>query len=311
MPRHNLNDLLALVTVARERSFTRAAARLDVTQSALSHTIRNLEARLGVRLLTRTTRSVSTTDAGERLIRSIGPKFDEIEADLSAVAELGERPAGTIRITSVDHPIDAIIWPRLAKVLPQYPDLNVELTVDYGLTNIVGERYDIGVRFGDQIEKDMIAVRISPDVKMAIAASPAYFKGRDKPMAPRDLLSHRCINLRLSTSGGLYAWELAKGSKKVQARVEGQVVCNSVNQMLNAALDGFGLVFLPLPVIQPYADKGKLVKVMEDWCPTFPGYHAFYPSRRQSSRALKIVIDAIRHKPDGVASTKPAKAGHG
>lgn len=297
MPRHNLNDLLALVTVAKERSFTRAAAKLGVTQSALSHTIRGLETRLGVRLLTRTTRSVSTTDAGEWLLRSLGPKFEEIEADLSAVAELGERPAGTIRITSVDFPIDAIIWPRLAKVLPQYPDLNVELTVDYGLTNIVGERYDIGVRFGDQIEKDMIAVRISPDVKMAIVGAPSYFKGRTKPTAPRDLLEQRCINLRFS-SGGLYAWELAKGSKKLQARVEGQVVCNSANQMLNAALDGFGLTFLPYPMVQAHVEAGRLVRVMEDWCPTFPGYHAFYPSRRQSSRALKIVIDAIRYRPE-------------
>lgn len=298
MPRYPLNDLLALITVARERSFTRAAARLGVTQSALSHTIRSLEARLGVRLLTRTTRSVSTTDAGEWLIQSLGPKLDEIEADLSAVAELGDRPAGTIRITSVDHPIDAIIWPRLAQVLPQYPELNVELTVDYGLTNIVGERYDIGVRFGDQIEKDMIAVRISPDVKMAIVGAPAYFRGRDQPVTPRDLLAHRCINLRLSTSGGLYAWELAKGAKKLQARVDGQVICNSVNQMLNASLDGFGLTFLPWPMVQPYVDDGRLVRVMDDWCPTFPGYHAFYPSRRQSSRALKIVIDAIRYRPD-------------
>ncbi|WP_454754026.1 LysR family transcriptional regulator [Cupriavidus necator] len=298
MPRHNFNDLLALITVAKEHSFTRAAAKLGVTQSALSHTIRSLEARLGVRLLTRTTRSVSTTDAGEWLIRSLGPKFEEIEADLSAVAELGERPAGTIRITAVDHPIDAIIWPRLAKVLPQYPELNVELTVDYGLTNIVGERYDIGVRFGDQIEKDMIAVRISPDVKMAIVGAPAYFKGRDKPATPRDLLDQRCINLRLATSGGLYAWELAKGARKLQARVEGQLVCNSVNQMLNAALDGFGLTFLPYPLVQPYVEAGRLVRVMDDWCPTFPGYHAFYPSRRQSSRALKIVIDAIRYRPE-------------
>jgi DNA-binding transcriptional LysR family regulator len=298
MPRHNLNDLLALITVAKERSFTRAAGKLGVTQSALSHTIRSLEAKLGVRLLTRTTRSVSTTDAGEWLIRSIGPKFDEIDADLSAVAELGERPAGTIRITATDHPIDTIIWPRLAKVLPQYPELNVEMTVDYGLTNIVGERYDIGVRFGDQIEKDMIAVRISPDVKMAIVGSPAYFQGRETPKTPRDLLAHRCINLRLATGGGLYAWELAKGAKKVQARVDGQLVFNSIEQMLNASLDGFGLTFLPYIFVQPHVEAGRLIRVMEDWCPTFPGYHAFYPSRRQSSRAMKIVIDAIRHRPE-------------
>lgn len=272
MPRHNFNDLLALITVAKERSFTRAAARLGVTQSALSHSIRSFEARLGVRLLTRTTRSVSTIDAGEWLIRSLVPKFEEIEADLSAVAKLGERPAGTIRITAVNHPID---WPRLAKVLPQYPELNVELTADYGLPNVVGERFGIGVRFGDQIEKDMIAVRISPDVKMATWAHPRTFKGRDKPATPRDLLDHRCINLRLSTSGSLYAWELAKGAKKLQARVEGQLTCNSVNQMLNAALDGFGLTFLPYPLVQPYVEVARLVRVIEDWCPTFPGYHAF------------------------------------
>jgi DNA-binding transcriptional LysR family regulator len=296
MARENFSDLLAFLAVARERSFTRAAAQLGVSQSALSHTIRSLETRLGLRLLTRTTRSVSTTEAGERLFQAVSPRFEQIDAELAALTELRDKPAGTIRITAIDHPIDSVIWPKLRPVLAEYPDIKVEITVDYGLRDIVADRYDIGVRLGDQVEKDMIAVRIGPDVKMAIVGSPEYFSSQKAPRTPQDLLKHNCITLRLTSSGGLYAWELKKGEHELQVRVDGQLTFNAVPQMLNAALDGRGLAFLPENVALPFIREGRLKSVLKDWCPVFPGYHAFYPSRRQSSRALALVIDALRYR---------------
>jgi DNA-binding transcriptional LysR family regulator len=296
MARENFNDLLAFLAVARERSFTRAAAQLGVSQSALSHTIRALETRLGLRLLTRTTRSVSTTEAGERLFQAIAPRFEQIDTELAALADLRDKPAGTIRITATDHTVDTVIWPKLKDFLPAYPDIKVEISVDYGLRDIVADRFDIGVRTGDQVAKDMIAVRIAPDLKMAIVASPAYLAKKKAPKSPQDLLQHDCISLRLTSAGGLYAWELKKDDHDLQVRVDGQLIFNTVPQMLNAALGGFGLAFMPEDVALPYIRAGELKSVLKDWCPLFPGYHAYYPSRRQSSRALGLVIDALRYR---------------
>ena len=296
MARDNINDILVFLAVARERSFTRAAAKLGMTQSALSHIIRSLEARLGVRLLTRTTRSVSPTEAGERLLQNVGPRLEEIEAEIAAVSDLGDKPAGTVRITAIDHVIDSVLWPRLAPLLPQYPDLHVEISSDYRMVDIAAERYDIGVRWGDQVEKDMIAVRLGPDIPMRIVATPAYFAHRPVPASVQDLMKHNCIQLRLSSSGGIYAWELRHEGRELEARVRGQLTFNSAYQILHAAVDGCGLAFLPDDMVGPYLREGRLLSVMEDWCPTFPGLHAYYPSRRHSSRALALVIDAIRYK---------------
>jgi DNA-binding transcriptional LysR family regulator len=296
MARENINDILVFLAVARERSFTRAAAKLGMTQSALSHIIRGLEERLGVRLLTRTTRSVSPTDAGERLLQNVGPRLEEIEAEIAAVSDLGDKPAGTIRITAIDHVVDDVLWPRIAPLLPQYPDLHVEFSADYRMVDIAAERYDIGVRFGDQVEKDMIAVRLTPDVRMMIVGAPAYFAHRPVPSSIQDLMKHNCINLRLASSGGLYAWELRHQGQEMEVRVRGQLVFNSAYQILNAALGGCGLAFIPEDLAGAHVRAGRLVSVMEDWCPAFPGLHAYYPSRRQNSRALALVIDAIRLK---------------
>jgi len=294
MLRENISDLLAFIAVAREGSFTRAAARLGVSQSALSHTLRGLEARMGVRLLNRTTRSVAPTAAGERLLRTIAPRFEEIESELAAVIETRDKPAGTIRITTTDYAADTVLWPRLSKVLPDYPDIKVELVVDYGLSDIVADRYDIGVRWGDQVAKDMIAVRIGPDARLAIVGSPAYLAKHPAPRRPNDLLRHNCITLRLPTRGGLYPWELKKGKRQIQVRVDGQCTFNGAYQMLNAAIDGAGLAFVPEDLAQPHVTAGRLQYVLEDWFPTFPGLHIFYASRREYSRALAIVVDALR-----------------
>ncbi|MCC2963240.1 LysR family transcriptional regulator [Massilia sp. IC2-278] len=296
MARDNINDILVFLAVARERSFTRAAAQLGMTQSALSHIIRGLEERLGVRLLTRTTRSVSPTEAGERLLQNVGPRLEEIEAEITAVSDLGDKPAGTIRITAIDHVIESLLWPRLAPLLPQYPDLHVELSSDYRLVDIAAERFDIGVRYGDQVDKDMIAVRLTVDMPMSIVASPAYLAQRPVPGTPQDLMKHNCIALRLASSGGLYAWELEHEGQSLELRVRGQVVCNTAPHILQVALDGCGIAFLPEEMTAPCVQDGRLVSVMQDWCPRFPGLFAYYPSRRQSSRALGLVIDAIRYK---------------
>src|SRR5213083_288548 len=296
MPRQDINDLLAFLAIARERSFTRAAAKLGVSQSALSHTIRGLETRLGLRLLTRTTRSVSPTEAGERLLHTVGPRFEEIDAELQALSELREKPAGTIRITATDHSANTVLWPRLAKFLPEYPDIKVEITIDYGFTDIVAQRYDAGVRSGEQVAKDMIAVRIGPDMRMAVVGAPSYFAKRSPPKKPQDLTEHNCINLRLPTYGGLYAWEFEKGDRELKVRVEGQLVLNGTTQMLDAALAGFGLAYVPHDVAQPHVAEGRLNRVLEDWCPPYTGYHLYYPSRRQSSPAFNLLVDALRYR---------------
>jgi DNA-binding transcriptional LysR family regulator len=296
MLRENVNDLLAFLAVAREQSFTRAAAKLGVSQSALSHRIRGLEERLGVRLLTRTTRSVSPTEAGERLLQTAGPRFEEIEAQLAALSELREKPAGTIRITATEYAVDTILWPKLAKFLRQYPDIKVETIIDNGLTDIVAQRYDAGVRVGEQVAKDMIAVRIGPDIRMAVVGTPSYFRKRSEPKKPQDLIGHNCINLRLSTHGGLYAWEFEKAGRELKVRVEGQLIFNGTNQMLNAALAGFGLAYVPEGLARPHLAKGRLMRVLEDWCLPYSGYHLYYPSRRQPSAAFALFVDALRYR---------------
>ncbi|RKP53590.1 LysR family transcriptional regulator [Pararobbsia silviterrae] len=296
MRRENYTDLLALIAVARERSFTRAAAQLGVSQSALSHTIRSLETRLGVRLLTRTTRSVAPTEAGERLIRTIAPRFEEIDTELTAIAEFRDKPAGTIRITATDYATETVLWPRLSPILHDYPDLKVEIITDYGLSDLVADRYDIGIRQGDQVAKDMIAVRLAPPMRMAIVGAPKYLKRHTPPKIPRDLTEHACINLRLPTLGGFYPWELKKGKREVQVRVDGQLAFNGTYPMLAAALSGYGLAYVPADLAQPHVAAGRLVELLDDWCPTFPGWHACYAHRRASSRAMSVVIDAIRYR---------------
>jgi DNA-binding transcriptional LysR family regulator len=296
MQRGRLDHLVAFVAVGRERSFTKAAAKLGVSQSALSHTIRELEARLGVRLLTRTTRSVSPTEAGERLLHTVAPRFEEIEAELAALGELREQPIGTIRITASDYAADAILWPKLAVFLKQYPDIKVEVIIDNGLIDIVAQRFDAGVRSGEQVAKDMIAVRIGPDMRMAVVGAPSYFRQRQEPKKPQDLIGHSCINLRLPPHGGLYAWEFEKGARELKVRVEGQLVFNATFQMLNAALAGFGLAYVPEDLVQPHLAKGRLKRVLADWCPPYSGHHLYYPSRRQSSAAFVLLVDALRHR---------------
>ena len=296
MARDNINDILVFLAVARERSFTRAAAKLGMTQSALSHIVRSLEERLGVRLLQRTTRSVSPTEAGERLIQNVAPRLEEIEAEIADISDLGDKPVGTIRITAIDHVIEQVLWPRIAPLLPHYPDLHVEFSADYRIVDIAAERYDIGVRHGDQVDKDMVAVRLTADVQMRIVGAPAYFEWRPKPASLADLMKHNCITLRLSSSGGIYAWELRHGGEDLEARVRGQLVFNDARHQLDAALSGAGLAFLPESLVAEHVRAGRLLSVMEDWCPSFPGLHAFYPSRRHASRALALVIDAIRYR---------------
>jgi DNA-binding transcriptional LysR family regulator len=296
MRRQNVNDLLAFLAVARERSFTKAAAKLGVSQSALSHTIRGLEASLGLRLLTRTTRSVSPTEAGERLLVSVGPRFEEIEAQLAGLSELRDKPAGTIRITAGEHAAYTVLSAAVAKLLPKYPDIKVEVNVDYGFTDIVAERYDAGVRTGEQVAKGMIAVRIGPDMRMAVVGAPSYFEKRPLPKKPQDLTEHNCINLRMPTYGGLYAWEFEKGRRELKVRVDGQLVFNTIRQRLDAALAGLGLAYMVEDVVQPYVARGNLVRVLEEWCAPFSGYHLYYPSRRQSSPAFSVLVEALRYR---------------
>lgn len=295
MQRGTLDDLRALVAVGRERSFTKTAAKLGVSQSALSQTIRQLEARLGVRLLTRTTRSVSLTEAGERLVGTVAPRIEEIEAELAAVSELREKPAGTIRITATEYATEAILLPKLARLLRDYPDIKVEIVIDYGLTDIVAQRFDAGVRSGEQVATGMIAVRIAPDMRMAVVGSPSYFKNRPEPKTPQDLIGHNCIALRLPTHGSLYAWEFEKDGRELKVRVEGQLIFNTTVQMLNAALAGLGLAYVPEGMAQPYLARGRLKRVLEDWCLPYPGYHLWYPSRCQSSAAFALLVEALRY----------------
>lgn len=294
MAREDIADLAAFFAVARERSFTRAAARLGMSQSALSQTIRGLEARLGLRLLTRTTRSVAPTEAGERLLRTVGPRLEEIEAELAALSELREKPAGTIRITADENAAETVLWPTLARFLPNYPDIKVEVIIDNGLIDIVAERYDAGVRLGGIVAKDMIAVRIGPDMRMAVVGAPSYFARRPRPQTPQDLTAHICINLRLPTYGGLYAWEFEKDGRELRVRVEGQLVFNSIALRLSAALAGFGLAYLPEDQVQAHLADGRLARMLDDWCPPFAGYHLYYPSRRQPTPAFALLVEALR-----------------
>src|SRR5271166_4096294 len=296
MQRGSFDDLRALVAVGHERSFTKAAAKLGVSQSALSQTIRQLETRLGVRLLTRTTRSVSLTEAGERLVRTVAPRFEDIEGELAAVSELREKPAGTIRITAGDHAIEAVLWPRLVKFLANYPDIKVEIVIDYGLIDIAAERYDAGVRWGEQVAKDMIAVRIGPDVRFAVVGAKSYFAKRPPPRMPQDLIGHNCINLRLPTYGGLYAWEFEKDGRELRVRVEGQLVFSSVFQALDAALAGLGPAYVPEDLAHAHLAKGRLKRALEGWSAPWSGYHLYYPHRRQSSPAFALLVDALRYR---------------
>jgi DNA-binding transcriptional LysR family regulator len=296
MQREEAGDLLAFMAVAREGGFTRAAAKLGTSQSALSHTVRRLEARIGLRLLTRTTRSVALTEAGERLLRTIEPAFGEIDSGVASLSELRDKPAGTIRITTSEHAAHTVLWPALIPLVRVYPDLHVELVVDHSLADIVRERLDAGVRLGESIAKDMIAVRIGPDLRMAVVGSPAYFAGRPRPRTPQDLAEHSCINLRLPTAGGLYAWELEKGARALRVRVEGQLVFNDPRLIVRAAVEGCGLACTLEGLVADELASGRLVRVLSDWCPPFAGYHLYYPSRRQPSAAFALVVEALRYR---------------
>lgn len=294
MAKRNFNDLLSFVTVAREGSFTRAAAQLGVTQSALSQTISGLETRLKIRLLTRTTRSVSPTIAGERLLNAIGHRFDEIEAELDGLTEMRDKPAGTVRITSGDHVLRTILLPRLTPLLLDYPDINVEFDVNYGLRDIVADRFDAGVRLGDTIDKDMIAVPIGSQLRMAVVGSPAYFAANPKPRSPRDLLKHKCINQRMQTSGGLYVWDFQRRGRQMNVRVDGQLIFNTSPNIVDAVLAGLGIAWLPEEEFAPHIAEGRLIRVLDDWCAPFAGYFLYYPSRRQPSPAFSLVVQALR-----------------
>ncbi|MGH8319976.1 MAG: LysR family transcriptional regulator [Steroidobacteraceae bacterium] len=296
MARENFNDLQAFLTIARSKSFTKAAAKLGVSPSALSHSMRGLEERLGVRLLTRTTRSVSPTDAGERLLRTVGPRFEEVEAELAALNELRRRPAGTVRITAGDHSAMTILWPKLAKVLSKYPDVKVEINIEAGLIDIAAQRYDAGVRLGEQVAKDMVSVRIGPDIRFAVVGAKSYFAKHVPPRAPQELVAHSCINLRLPTYGGVWAWDFERDGRELKVRVDGQLTFNSIFQVRDAALEGYGLAYVPEDLARPYLTRGQLTWVLQEWSPPWPGYHLYYPSRRQSSPAFALIVDALRHR---------------
>ena len=296
MARDSFDDLAGFLAVAEERSFTRAAAKLGTSPSALSHTVNRLEARVGVRLLTRTTRKVAPTEAGERMLRALEPALDAIAEAVASARELREKPSGTIRITTPEHAAHAILWPALEELLPNYPDVRIELVIEQSFTDIVAERFDAGVRLGESIAKDMVAVRIGPDLRMAVVGSPTYLAANPKPCTPQDLAQHKCINLRLPTAGGLYAWELQKGRRELHVRVDGQLALNDVPMILRAAAAGFGLACVPDDHTAEMIADGRLVRVLEDWCPPFAGYHLYYPSRRQPSAAFSLLVDAVRYR---------------
>jgi DNA-binding transcriptional LysR family regulator len=296
MDKHTVDDLQAFFAVARARSFTRAAAQLGVSQSALSHTIAGLEQRLGLRLLNRTTRSVAPTAAGERLLQHVEPRLYEIDAELKALTEFREKPGGTIRITAGEHAAHAVLWPRLAKLLSDYPDIKLEIVSDNNLADIVADGFDAGVRDGEQIAKDMIAVRIGPDLRQAVVGAPSYFAKHPRPKTPQDLAHHNCINLRLLTRGGLYAWEFEKAGRRVNVRVEGRLTFNSLSLRLDAVLAGFGLAYMPEDRVASYIADGRLVRVLADWSPPYPGYHLYYPSRRQSTPAFALLVETLRYR---------------
>jgi DNA-binding transcriptional LysR family regulator len=296
MRRENVNDYLAFIAVAREQSFTKAAAQLGVSQSALSYTVRTLEARLGLRLLTRTTRSVSVTEAGERLLNSIGPHFDQIESEITALSGMRDKPAGTVRITTVEHAAETILWPKLTPLLLDYPDINIEIISEYGLKDIVADRYDAGVRLGEQVDKDMISVPLARNFCFAVVGAPSYFEGRPLPVTPHDLTEHSCIKLRLPTHGGFYLWEFDKDGRELKVRVEGRAAFSTVSMMRQAALDGLGLAYLPEDQVEGAIDEGRLVRVLADWSPPRPAYHLYYPTHRQHSPAFALVLQALRYR---------------
>jgi len=295
MRREDMADLTAFLAVAEERSFTRAAARLGMSQSALSQIVRRLEERLGLRLLTRTTRSVAPTEAGERLLETLAPALSDVDARIAALSALSERPAGVIRITSVEHAAETVLWPALRTFLRAYPDIKVEIILDYGLTDIVAERLDAGVRLGEQVDRDMIAVRISPDIPMVIAGAPSYLDRKPQPKVPQDLVHHQCINLRLGASRENAPWRFRKGEREPHVRVDGPVAYNSLAMIRQAALDGFGLGYLTRDSVQRDLDEGRLISVLADWCPPLPAYHLYYPSRRQQLPAFALLVEALRH----------------
>jgi DNA-binding transcriptional LysR family regulator len=296
MRRENVNDYLAFIAVAREQSFTKAAAQLGVSQSALSYTVRTLEARLGLRLLTRTTRSVSVTEAGERLLNSIGPHFDQIESEITALSGMRDKPAGTVRITTVEHAAETILWPKLTPLLLDYPDINIEIISEYGLKDIVADRYDAGVRLGEQVDKDMISAPLARNFCFAVVGAPSYFEGRQLPLTPHDLTEHSCIKLRLPTHGGFYLWEFDKDGRELKVRVEGRAAFSTLSMMRQAALDGLGLAYLPEDQVEGAIDEGRLVRVLADWSPPRPAYHLYYPTRRQHSPAFALVLQALRYR---------------
>jgi DNA-binding transcriptional LysR family regulator len=294
--RDQVDDLMTFMVVARERSFTRAAATLGVSQSRLSQTVRSLEERLGVRLLNRTTRSVAPTEAGEHLLRNVAPRFDEIEAELAVLSDFGAKPAGTVRISATENAASAVLWPALYKILPEYPDIHVEVSIDNGPTDIVGEGFDAGIRHGEMIAKGMIAIPVGPDMQMAIVATPSYFKKHGRPQTPQDLTAHNCINLRLPEAGGIFVWEFEKNGHELKVRVDGQLVVTTAPASMSAALSGIGLAYLPEESARPYLKSGALIRVLEDWCEPFIGYHLYYPNRRQHSAAFAVLIEALRYR---------------
>ena len=294
MKREDLNEMLWFLAVAEERSFTKAAAKLGTSQSSISHAVKRLEARMGLRLLTRTTRSVVPTDVGERLIRSLAPRLAEIDTEIDELMAFRDKPSGTVRMTLSDHALDSVVWPKLRPVLKEYPDVKLELNIDNGFRNIVEERFDAGVRLGESLDRDMIAVRIGPDWRLVAVASPEYLSTRGVPDDPGELVSHICINHRQARSGGLYAWEFEKGGRELRVRVDGQLTFNTSYAMIDAALSGYGIAYLPEDLVQASIESGRLVQVLDDWSPAFPGYYLCYPSRRQNSPAFRIVIDALR-----------------
>lgn len=296
MKREHLADLSAFATVAHELSFTRAASKLGMTQSSLSHAIRRLEGRLGLRLLSRTTRSVAPTDAGERLLRTLRPAFEHIDAEIESLTALREKPAGSIRITTAEHAAETVLLPALERLLPAYPDIHVEVTLDYGLTDVVAERFDAGIRLGEQVAKDMVAVRIGPDFRMAAVATPGYFANRRLPKVPQELHDHQCINVRLPTAGGIYAWEFERAGREMDVRVEGQLTFNNLWMRLRAARAGLGIAFVPEDIVQSDIAAGRFVRILMDWCAPFPGYHLYYPSRRQTVSAFAIFVEALRYR---------------
>ena len=296
MRREELSDLAVFLAVAEERSFTRAAARLGTSQSAISQIVRRLEAAMGLKLLTRNTRNVAPTEAGEQLIDTLRPAFDDIDARLSALSALRERPSGTVRITTSKHAAEVILWPAVGQLLREYPEVKVELSIDSRLTDIIADRFDAGVRLGEQIAKDMIAVRIGPELRMAVVGAPSYFAEHKPPGTPHDLTNHRCINLRLPTKGGLYTWEFEKGDRALNVRVEGPLILNDTPMVLTAAAEGVGLACVMEDQAAPHIKAGKLVRVLEDWCPPFSGYHLYYPDRRQLPPAFNLLVNALRYR---------------